>query len=125
MDDFYIRFSDVDKKIWDSETVHCRPKDKPYEEEGSWDSDSNHDDVFGPGTGNHGWYTWRPKQGLLFLNRPGQNNKGLENSLIRFFAVKEITNSEGKGLAYYPGHPAKEGKSVSVEWDMYLSRSIH
>jgi hypothetical protein len=59
--DFLIYFSDDDKKKWDHEGVGCRSDDEEGLS-GKWDSASNSDDVFGPGTGNHGWYTWRPKE---------------------------------------------------------------
>ena len=112
---FLIEFTDEDKKIWDHERVRCIPDDEAGLS-GKWQSDSNSDDVFGPGTGHHGWYTWRPGQDLLFLNRPGQNFKGLELSLIRFFGVRVIEGSMGKGMALVPSPPDKNGKRYEIVW---------
>jgi hypothetical protein len=115
-----IHFSDADKNIWSNEAVRCRSDDETGLT-GKWDSASNSDDVFGPGTGNHGWYTWRSgAAALLFLNRPGANVKGLEMSLIRFFNVRGIAYSAGDGLAYVPSPPDKNGKPFKVVWELSI-----
>jgi hypothetical protein len=125
MQDFVITFSDLpDKSIWSYEQVRCRSDDEDTGLTGKWDSASNHDDVFGPGTGNHGWYTWRPNQGLLFLNRPGANNKGLENSLIRFFNLRGIQHTTDEGLAYVPSPPEKDGKPVKVVYELGIHERL-
>jgi hypothetical protein len=116
---FMLEFSDEDKKIWDHELVRCRPDDEPGLS-GKWDSASNSDDVFGPGTGNHGWHTWRPGQGLLFLNRPGQNVKGLELSLMRCFGVRMMDDSMGHGMAMVPSPPDRNGKRVELVWGIRM-----
>src|SRR5215468_9768112 len=126
MKDFVITFWDSDKKIWDHEAVRCRSKDDDNEGlSGTWNSDSNHDDVFGPDTGNHGWYTWRgPTHGLLFLNRPGQNQAGLENSLIRFNNVRGIQHTIGDGLAYRPPPPARNGERVVIAYELGIHEHL-
>jgi hypothetical protein len=124
IDKFWINFSDLpDRKIWDHESVRCIPlEDDKDGFSGKWYSNSNHDDVFGPGTGNWGWYTWqgKPKQiKIFFLSKPGANNKGLENSLIRFY---EVTSIERPGMGDGMGYDEK-GERIKVKWELVLYTS--
>jgi hypothetical protein len=124
MKDFLIIFSDGDQKIWSLEQVRCMSDDDDQGLRGKWQSASNSDDVFGPGTGNHGWYTWRPTPGMLFLNRPGAPFQGLENSLIRFFDVHGFQHTIGNGLAFRPPPPARDGERIDITYELAIHEHL-
>ena len=111
---FFITVTDPDPKTnrwnWPGNrtSILCTPDDNKAANTGKWRA-LERKDVFGFGTGDNGWYYWRPAQGLLFLTRPDPNHNTLVDSLITFFGVKEMTNgSGGEGQCPFPSLRLKE-----------------
>jgi hypothetical protein len=121
---FFMTVTDPDPKTnrwkWpDSRiAIRCIPDDNKPANTGKWEADK---DVFGFRTGDNGWYYWRRAQGLLYLTRPDPNHNTLDDSLIRFFGVKEMTNgSMGDGKCPFPSPPAK-GKLYDIAWALVIT----
>jgi hypothetical protein len=119
MKDFFITFTEVDKKRrWDHVTVRCSPNDETYTS-GDWNFEHRLD-VFNFRGINRGWYQWVPNL-HLFLCRSGANNRGLERSLARFHNLTSIKdNSAGDGHIPIPLPPAR-GKLNEIAWELAIT----